>query len=257
MELLKEKKIVTRTTFREWKLSKSVMVREIIQEKRKPIISLHYIGAKLKWKSSFDKKKIDTVQPVLVKPEFFEFCKISSPWWENVEFKGKRHRWIFDELIIREPKTIEEVKLENIVFLYGNNHLVFSGDEKILPTPFWGNYIGNGHFDSDHYDLEPLLEHLKKHPAVLKETPGIESLKILDVPYYNNESGTKKYINVLVLPDAKELNKIYDRVVKEKLGKYNSWSTALKDEVLGTGYSKNENDFLKINKFLKPKNEQQ
>lgn len=166
--------------------------------------------------------------PMFVKPGFHEFIKKMNPW---VGIHGKygieTFRVYTDEIL---DGTFEATP-ENFVWCYHSGHLLFDLNGDPIPVPYCFDYIGTP-FTNEDCDLPKMLEHLKKHPWVVNR----EELKIVDVPYYNNEDGWRQYIVgeklpwVSVLPDAQSLKEIYLLAV-DKDKEY--FSSRMKEMVYG------------------------
>jgi hypothetical protein len=151
--------------------------------------------------------------------------KTTNPYW------GKYDWFETDKL-----PSPENIDLKNIIFVQGSTHMFFDIKKNPIPVVHKGDYIG-ANFDNGHYDLDKLRKHLLKHKRVVSVS------EILDIPYYNSENGKDKYIDVLVLPDSKTIQK----------GLENKWT---RDETcFGKYYDKNGFDYLGIKKFLLPEKE--
>jgi len=201
------------------------------------------------------------VWPQVVTPEFWEMIKTINPWWE---VKGK---FGLSKETVREAKDIineDTIDPKNIILSYGGGHLIFDVDAKIIPTPYAMDYIGTPN-ENTKVDLEAWLEDLKKNPMVV----NADELHIVEVPYYNNESGRKKYIKgktmpwIVVLPDQETMTKLFELgmekdkaffSVRMKDILFGDWLTYAQDQARGT---KNAApiDPLNVRKFLKKHNE--
>lgn len=146
--------------------------------------------------------------PVVVKDAFWEMIKTMNPWWTV------QHKFGWTDVVIeaKEALKLDKIDLKNIIYQCGSNHMVYDHTGKPIAMPYAFDYIDSP-FTNDVIDLEKALKHLKKHKWVLNK----EDLRIADVPYYNNESGTKKWITgsdelpyVVVLPDQKTYEHLYE-----------------------------------------------
>lgn len=235
----KEIKKVTK----KYHLAPTVDMEEIWENGKLKTRTLKYTGKKLN--PNGNRKYI---QAVIVTDEFWEFIKYASPFWSgDVKWKGENVR-VWDMIIQTKLEKVDmtTVKAKNLVFIYMGDHMFFDSEEKIIPLPFYGEYIG-ARFDNGRYHLPEMLEYLKTHPEViqdfgpleLKLERGVEYMKICDIPHYNSERGKDKFITAFILPKQEKLQEIFDRITSEKKS-----TTVLKDTVLSL-----YDDYLGIHQF--------
>lgn len=205
---------------------------------------------------------IKHLHPTVVTPKFWEYIKSFNPWWEI------KHKYGWQQDLVIEPKDLlklDRVESKDIVLTYGEGHLIFDLDENPIPTPYGFDYIGTP-FSSKKSDLVPLLEHLKKHPMVLNG----DDLYIEEVPYYNNEDGTEKYIRgkelpwIVILPHQETMTRLFKEGTERDK---EFFSVRMKDILMGDwlmylselqGHKKcvsSKFDPLGIRPFLKSKDE--
>ena len=166
--------------------------------------------------------------PLFMKPGFREYIQQYNPW------VGFEHKYGIDEYRINAKDLINdeyEIDPANFVWVYSAGALLFDISDNPIPTPYCFDYIGTP-FTNAHCDLEGLLAHLQQHPWIT----NAEELYIDDVPYYNNDTDTQKYIRgkkqpwVCVRPDAASLKEIY-QVAVERDKKY--FSVKMKELLMG------------------------
>jgi len=101
--------------------------------------------------------------------------------------------------VIRNPYEEDCQPLDNYMIVLWNaaSHKIADLHYNFISIPISFGYI-NGNIDNEKYDLDKLLEKLKKDKNVVNR----ENLKISNIPYYNAESGKDKTIEFkYLLPD--------------------------------------------------------
>jgi len=192
--------------------------------------------------------------PVLVNSDFLDYIKKENPW---AEVMGK-YGWEKSEVDLKKVLSGEiKIKPEQLLFPYHAGHTLFDHKGEILPMIEIYDYIGTP-FHNTVCKLKPMLEHLKKHLYVLHDKD--DELIIKDVPYYNNESGTEKYIcgkvsgiiRISVPPEVRK--EIYKRAMERRK---EFFTIEMKELTYGGpvyGWAtthKGEKDYLNIRQFLK------
>ncbi len=113
-----------------------------------------------------------------------------------------------------------EVTVEDLVCLRSYDHTLFDANLKILPIAMRIGYI-DGRLNSEHYDLVKAVGVLLKRKDVTfltergdvisKPTPGNV---IQDIPWYNNDSGKDRSIELLYRPTQEDMERIYEHSMK-------------------------------------------
>lgn len=195
--------------------------------------------------------------PAVVTSAFWDLIKTTNPWWE---VKGK-FGWNKETCLeAKDLLEMEEVDPANIILYYGRGRLIFRTDMTPIPVPYGMDYIGTPN-ENTKIDLEGWLEDLKKNPMVI----NADELKIVEVPYYNNKSGRRKFISgtetpwITVLPDQETMNEMF-RLGMERHAEFfyvemkeilfGDWLRVLQDEKRGTKTAA-PIDPLNVRKFLK------
>jgi len=179
-----------------------------------------------------------------VKPEFFEFIKTKDP---HRRYDGLSS-WGWELFVIDEHKiSVEEIynliEKDQFVYWYGSGHQIFDSKKNILPFARHFDYISHI-FHNGHAKLPELLEYLKTHDWVINK----ENVKITDIPYYNSDESHSKMIEVIIKPDNKSFQAMYERC-KDK----DNWSTHMDDYVKSYCITK-KYDPMGLLPFLKNKN---
>ena len=121
-----------------------------------------------------------------------------------------------------------------------NSHMLFDTNDDPIPLAMHFDYI-DAQMSNGKYDLEAVLEHLLKNDRIT----FTDEPKVLDVPYYNNESGCRKFLDFMWSPTQEDYIKLWEWC-KEKGGKYPSTSRHYAVRML---------DLLDIEQFRKPDND--
>lgn len=242
------------------KIVKEIKTFELHPEIESVTLQATYENSKLK-DAGFEIKKQPlaghTLWPVVVNSKFWELIKETNPWWE---VQGK-FGWSSGVTIeTKDLVKLDQVEPENVVLTYSSGHLLFRLDMTPIPLPYGMDYIGTPN-ENTKIDLKGWLEDLKKNPMVING----EDLFIDEVPYYNNDCGTKKYIRgreipwIVVLPDQETMNAIFALAMERRkeffsvdmkdilFGDWLKWSL---DQEKGTSHAA-PIDPLNVRKYLK------
>lgn len=127
-----------------------------------------------------------------------------------------------------EIPAIDDIDINRIFFVCSYNHSFWNINGEPIPVVQHFDYI-HANIDNQYYKLDELRVYLSNHPNVIKCS------EIRDIPYYNSEPYSDKYLDVFILPTIDMLKECYK----------NDWS-----KVIGNPYCK-QTDFLNIKHFLK------
>ena len=186
-----------------------------------------------KWKSpTFLGKGIHDSIPLVVTPEFWEYIKTKNPFTDYHPQSGP--------ILDVTPKTMKEVQQAyqdgNVIFYGIMHHMVFNVAGRPIHLPQRFDYVSSA-FTNQHLDLDRVLPYLKEHPWVLNK----DSLRIQDVPYYNNDDGLTKFIEVVLLPDSRYYNDLYDRAMRANVKHFSSF---MQDELACAPHTFDRSDAL-------------
>jgi hypothetical protein len=138
--------------------------------------------------------------------------------------------WIMDEwfkFILPNP---EDIDLSKIIYCQAGTHLFYDLNKEPISCVFKGCYI-EAKLSNKYYDLLKLREHLLKHPKVVYVSD------ILNIPYYNCDHDTTKYLKVFVLADREIIKKgVSDHSYNHK--------------IFGFPWEKDDEDYLDIKQFV-------
>lgn len=137
----------------------------------------------------------------------------------------------------------------NLYFFSHCSHSIYDINGDPIPQLKTYDYIGSI-FESDYRRiLEAMQERIKTHSWCRYP----EKIKIVDVPYYNNDSGNRKTFEGLhLVPSREEYKEIYDNLIEDGINKF--LSCRVKDVVSHLCYDKYDYlgiaDILEENKKL-------
>ncbi len=199
--------------------------------------------------------------PMIVKPIFWEFIKSKNIFQKYIGLNPDKPKDVvygfeyctYDKAEKNDFDYDQLLKDNCIVYWYGSANMIFDINGNPIPLVHSFDYSGT-HFHNEDSDIDKVLQVLKKHKWSIEP----EKLKIVDVPYYNNDSGNKRYIGgIQLLPSRKEYIKMYKIAIEltenNKVRK-EFWSCTLKDLVHSHSFEKPDFDLLGIHKFLKIEN---
>ena len=141
--------------------------------------------------------------------------KVSAPkMYEGYACVAAINKQNFKDVLIGKKHISEVIEdVSNLSFPISNDWLLVLwnwGSYKIadlnydfISIPIHLNYM-NGGVDNEKYDLEKLLEKLKKDKHVINR----ENLKITNIPYYNAEEERDQTIDFLYLLDKEDYQKV-------------------------------------------------
>ena len=188
-------------------------------------------------------KQLKNCGPAFMKEGTREKLLTTNPWWDI------KNKFLINSGFETGKQINSNAKPEDLVWIYGSGHMLFDKDFRPIATPQMYDYIGTP-FTNKTSHLKKLLAYLKEHPWVVNR----DELEIVDVPYYNNESGMEQYISspgfngVVILPPADIWGGIYDLSCASKK---EFFSTEMKDLLANKSFITKEHDFLGIRQFLR------
>ena len=149
-------------------------------------------------------KGLEGISNVIVAPKMYEnkavVAAISKENFQHV-LNGEKH--IADVIESTDGKDYPVPENYMLVLWNFGSHKIADLNYNFISTPINFGYI-DGSIDNERYDLEKLLEKLKRDKNVVDR----DNLKISAIPYYNAEDGRDKSIEFkYLLP-----NDIYDKV---------------------------------------------
>lgn len=182
-----------------------------------------------------NKKYLKDSRPILVSPKFFDQIKKYNPF--------HHHKIDFGIIDDFDLNTLDKTYPDLDIVLFDNSsHLLFNCDGIPISYARGFDYIGTP-FSSVVCDIKKLYEHLKKHSWVVNP----KDLKIKNIPYYNNDSGSDEYIENLVLyPDQKSYEEIFHTAMKNKGSGH--FSCQMSDIISHCHYIESK-DYLNIDQF--------
>lgn len=200
------------------------------------IVRKNYVDNKLKG-VSLEGKGPHGSHPGVVKKSFSKFLKTSNPF-HDYEGAAKHAETNLEKLDFDKA-----VKNDQIFYFYYSGHVLFNGKGEPVSIPYVFDYIGTD-FHNGATKLDEVIKVLKKHPWVMNK----KELTSHSIPYYNSDFSGHSYIRVVLLPDAKTYNKMYQMALKTKRGA-EFFSIELNELVQGKSYAYPKWDPLGIHKF--------
>ena len=165
-------------------------------------------------------------------------------------YVGIRDEYGFNDKRIVSPKELLNenyiIDPKNFIWVYSSGHMLFDLNNNPIPIPYLFDYIGSP-FNNKKSHLKPMLEHLKNHPWVINKN----DLRIIDVPYYNNDGndryicGTDEIPYIIILPDKESYIEMYKEASSTKRGK-EYFSCDIKDIMVSNYDGK---DYMNIKQF--------
>lgn len=170
------------------------------------------------------------VQPLYKKD--ISLLKSWNPFWGKSKEGIDGYKWLEGDKL-PEPQDID---INNIILIQRSRQSFYTLNKEPIPVVVHGDYI-EANLRSNIYKLKELRDHFLNHPNI------ISCSEIRDVPYYNNDSGVEKYLDVLVYPEKEWVQYLLDN---EKG----------RNEIFTPYYNNEAIDFLNIRQFLKPKEDE-
>jgi hypothetical protein len=125
------------------------------------------------------------------------------------------HDNIYD-ILLDHPELSHSLYFRNT-----SNHRITDLNGEYIPIGIHFDYC-SGNIDNESYDLEKLSEWIKNRGGVIvmaatRRCPNLDPDNfILDVPYYNNEDGNRKYMDIIIEPTNDEFNLISNMIKESK-----------------------------------------
>lgn len=127
------------------------------------------------------------------------------------------------QLTFKHELDLDRVKKGELqlVRLDGSDHKMYTLDHAPLTVGIHFDYI-SARMNNGHYDLKKVLSQLKRRKDIvwLNNDGYVGEPEILEVPYYNNETGCRRYLHFFWGPD----NATYRKVINHMNSKNCRWS---------------------------------